>query len=132
MFTMSRPFSKDLRDRVVEAYNNGVGTIPEVAKLFNLGKSTVEKYLSIFRSTGDLTPGKSTGRPPILNEKNLSIIKKIVLSAPDQRLIDYCSIFEEKTGMKISKSTLWDACQLLDLRRKKKLLCQGTRKARCN
>lgn len=125
---MSRPFSKDLRERVVEAYNKGAGTISEVAELFNLGKSTVEKYLSIFRNSDDLTPGKSTGRPPILNEINLSIIKKIVLSAPDQRLRDYCISFEEKTGIKISKSTLWDACQLLNLRRKKKVFMPRNKK----
>jgi transposase len=117
---MSKAFSKDLRDRVVEAYKNGVGTISEVAELFSLGKSTVDKYLSIFRNTGDLTPGKSTGRPAILNEQHLSIIKEIVLSAPDQRLQDYCITFEKTTGMKIAKSTLWDACKFLDLRRKKR------------
>jgi transposase len=79
MFVMSKYFSKDLRERVVAAYYNGVGTIPKIAKLFNLGKSTVDKYLSIHRSSGDLTPGKSTGRPTILDENHLSIIKEIVL-----------------------------------------------------
>ncbi len=120
MFTMSKAFSKDLRDRVVAAYSGGVGTIAEVAELFGLGKSTVNKYLSIFRKTADLTPGKSTGRPAILNEQHFSIIKEIVLSAPDQRLQDYCITFEKMTGMKIAKSTLWDACKLLDIRRKKR------------
>jgi transposase len=129
---MSKAFSKDLRERVVSAYNSSAGTIREIAELFNVGKSTVDKYLSVYRHTGDLTPGKSTGRPPVLDEQHLSIIKKIVLSEPDKRLQDYCIIFEEKTGVSIPKSTLWDACQLLDLRRKKKFLCQGTRKSRCN
>jgi len=119
---MSRAFSKDLRECVVGAYYNGAGTIAQVAELFGLGKSTVEKYLSISRNVGDLTPGKSTGRPPLLNDENLAIIRKIVLSAPDQRLKDYCIAFEEKTGLKIAISTLWDACKLLDIRRKKKLL----------
>jgi len=106
---MSKAFSKDLRERVVSAYNSGVGTIPKIAELFNLGKSTVDKYLSIYRNTGDLTPGKSTGRPAILDEKHLSIVKKMVLAAPDQRLQDYCIAFEKKTGINIGKSTLWDA-----------------------
>lgn len=119
---MPKAFSKDLRERVVQAYYNDVGTIPEIAELFGLGKSTVSKYLSIYRDTGDLTPGKSTGRPVILNDQHLAIIKEIVLSAPDQRLQDYCVSFEKATGMPIAKSTLWDACQFLDLRRKKKFL----------
>lgn len=125
---MSKAFSKDLRERVVDAYKNGIGTISEIAELFSLGKSTVEKYLSIFRNTGDLTPGKSTGRPPVLNEQHLSIIKKIVLSAPDQRLQDYCIAFEKTTGMKIAKSTLWDACEFLDIRRKKRAFMPKNKK----
>lgn len=59
MFVMSKSFSKDLRERIVAAYYDGVGTIHKIAKLFNLGKSTVDKYLSIHSSTGDLKPGKS-------------------------------------------------------------------------
>lgn len=125
---VSKAFSKDLRERVVVAYNSGVGTIPKIAELFNLGKSTVDKYLSVYRSTGDLTPGKSTGRPTSLDAKHLSILKKIVLSSPDQRLQDYCIAFEKETGMNIPKSTLWDACQLLDLRRKKRASLQRNKK----
>jgi len=125
---VSKAFSKDLRERVVAAYNSGAGTIPKIAELFNLGKSTVDKYLSVYRSTGDLTPGKSTGRPTILDAKHLSILKKIVLSSPDQRLQDYCISFEKETGMNIPKSTLWDACQLLDLRRKKRASLQRNKK----
>jgi len=128
MFVVSKAFSKDLRERVVAAYNSGAGTIPKIAELFNLGKSTVDKYLSVYRSTGDLTPGKSTGRPTILDAKHLSILKKIVLSSPDQRLQDYCISFEKETGMNIPKSTLWDACQLLDLRRKKRASLQRNKK----
>jgi transposase len=120
MLMMPKAFSKDLRERVVVAYNSGVGTIPKIAELFNLGKSTVGKYLSVYRATGDLTPGKSTGRPSVLNKQHLSIIKKIVLSAPDKTLQDYCIDFEKATGMNIAKSTLWDACKLLDIRRKKR------------
>lgn len=125
---MPKAFSKDLRERVVAAYNSGAGTIKKISELFNLGKSTVEKYLSIDRNNGDLTPGKSTGRPTILDEKQLSILKEIVISAPDQRLQDYCISFEKKTGITIAKSTLWDACQLLNIHRKKKFLRPRTRK----
>jgi len=125
---MPKAFSKDLRERVVAAYNSGVGTIPKIAELFNLGKSTVNKYLSVYRNTGDLTPGKSTGRPTILDEQHLSIIKKIILSEPDKRLQDYCIAFKKATGMNIPKSTLWDACQLLDLRRKKRVSTQRNKK----
>jgi transposase len=127
---MPKSFSKDLRERVVFAYNSGVGTIPKIAELFNLGKSTVDKYLNVYRNTGDLTPGKSTGRPPILDKKHLSVLKKIILAAPDKTLQDYCIAFKKETGINLPKSTLWDACQLLDLRRKKRVSSLKNKKGR--
>lgn len=127
---MPKAFSKDLRERVVTAYNNGVGTISKIAEMFSLGKSTVEKYLNISRNTGDLTPGKSTGRPPFLDENHLSIIKEIVLSSPDKTLQEYCIAFEKLTGKNIPKSTLWDACEFLDLRRKKRVSTRKNKKDR--
>ena len=127
MYIVPKAFSKDLRERVVEAYNNCLGTIPELADLFSIGESTVSKYLKIFRETGDLTPGKSSGRTPILNEQVLNTIREIVLSSPDDRLQDYCLEFEKKTGVSIAKSTLWDACQILNIRRKKRASTQKSK-----
>ena len=131
MFVMSKSFSKDLRERVVAAYYNGVGTIPKIARLFNLGKSTVDKYLNIHRSTGDLTPGKSTGRPPVLDEKHLSTIKEIVLSSPDKTLQDYCIAFEKLTGKNIPKSLYGMLANFLIFVEKKEFLRQRTGKTRC-
>ena len=121
---MGKPFSKDLRERVVKAYIDGVGTIPQIAKLFNISTTSVNKYLQIYRANGDLTPGKSTGRPPFLTEDRLKVIQHIVLATPDDRLEDYCLKFEQETGEPIPKSTLWDACQILNLKRKKKAFLQ--------
>ena len=70
---MVAAYSKDLREKIVQAYKNGIGTIMEIAELFGVNKRTVDKYLAIDRETGDLTPGKPTGRPPILNEANLKV-----------------------------------------------------------
>ena len=118
---MVATYSKDLREKIVQAYKNGIGTIMEIAELFGVNKRTVDKYLAIDRETGDLTPGKPTGRPPILDEANLKIIKKIILANPSGTLNDYCVNFKCKTGITISKSCVWDACTILNLNRKKKV-----------
>ena len=124
---MPKAFSKDLRERIVKAYNDGKGTIADMSDMFNVSKESVNKFLKISRTTGDLTPGQSTGRPPFLTENRLKIIKQIVLSAPEDRLEDYCVKFKKETGLYIPKSTLWDACQILNIRRKKKFFCSRTR-----
>ena len=110
---MAAAYSKDLRERIVQAYKNGVGTVKQIAELFGVNRRSVDKYLAIDRETGDLTPGKPTGRPAILTDENLSIIKKIVLTNPSDTLYEYCASFEEKTGISLSKSCMWDACNIL-------------------
>ena len=117
---MAAPYSKDLRERIVQAYKNGVGTITQVADLFCVNRRSVDKYLAIYRESGDLTPGKSTGRPALLTDENLQIIKDIALANPGGTLYDYCDTFFEEKGIKLSKSCMWDACEILNLNRKKK------------
>ena len=123
---MPKALSKDLRERIVKAYNDGIGTISSIAKLFDVSIRSVNKYLSLHRTTGDLTPGKSTGRPLFLTEERLKIIKKIVLTKADNRLEDYCAEFKRKTGVAIPKSTLWDGCKMLNINRKKKFFRSRT------
>ena len=125
---MPQALSKDLRERAVKAYNDGVGTIPEVAKLFSIGIRTLSRYIANYKRTGDLTPGKSTGRPPFLTKERLDIIKGIVLSSPDDRLEDYCLTFKQITGEAIKQTTLWNACDILNINRKKKVFLQQSRK----
>ena len=120
---MPQAYSKDLRERVVQSYNEGLGTISQIAKLFKIGSRTVDKYLRLHRTIGDLSVGKSTGRPKFLTDEVLSVIKEIVLQNPDERLEDYCEEFMQRTGTPIPKSTLWDGCQILNINRKKNIFC---------
>jgi transposase len=48
---MARPYSRDLRDRVVAAVEGGM-SCRRAAKLFNLGISTVINWVRRFRQTG--------------------------------------------------------------------------------
>jgi len=90
---MTRPLSIELRQAIINAYNNGLGTVSEIAKIFSTTSRSVFRYLKQQRDTGDLTPEASPGRPPILTENNLAIIKKIVLSNPDETLYDCESVY---------------------------------------
>jgi len=46
-------YSLDIRQRVVEAYENGVETIIEVAERFEVSDSFIKKLLRRKRTTGD-------------------------------------------------------------------------------
>ena len=48
------PYSLDLRQRVVAAYEQGVETIEEIAERFSVGQTFVKKMLRQKRETGSL------------------------------------------------------------------------------
>lgn len=119
--TMARPLPKELREKIVSAYKRGLGTIVEVAVIFEINPRTVAKYLQIQRDSGDLTPKPMPGRPPILTDVNLKIIKAIILSKSDGTLQDYCDMFKEKTDIEITIVSMHNACKKLNFRRKKRV-----------
>jgi transposase len=125
---MARSLSKELREKIVGAYDRGMGTIKEVAELFDITSRTVAKYLQIQRETGDLTPGRSPGRNPILTEKNLDIIKEIISLNKDGTLQDFRDEFLKKTGEYVAISTMQNACKKLNIRRKKRVFMRKNKK----
>ena len=118
---MARPLAKEIREAIVSAYERDAGTIPEVAAMFDINPRTVSKYLRIHRETGDLTPKPKSGRPAILNNKNLGIIKSIIMSNSDGTLQEYCDAFKKKTEIKVTIVTMHNACEKLNLNRKKRV-----------
>jgi transposase len=124
---MTRALSKELREKIVSAYERGAGTIPEVADIFDISERSVARYLRLKREIGDLTPMPQPGRPPILTDANLIIIKEIILSNKDGTLADYCEAFYNKTGIEVTIVTIHNACDKLNIHRKKKFLRGRTR-----
>jgi transposase len=117
---MTRPLSIEVRKAILNAYKTGLGTVAELAKVFSTSSRSIFRYLKQQRETGDLTPETSPGRPPILIDENLAVIKKIVLSNPDGTLEQYRTRFFEETGFNVTAVTIFNACNILDLRRKKR------------
>ena len=124
---MPAAYSKDLREKIVQAYINRVGSAAKIAKIFSVSKWVVLKYLRIYRKTRDLTPGKSTGRPPILSEADMQSVKDIVEAENDKTLQEYCEIVKNSLGIVLSKSTMENVLNRLDLRLKKKVSMQQSK-----
>ena len=116
---MAKALSKELREKIVGAYERGFGTIKEVAEIFTINERTVAKYLQIYREIGDLTPKPLPGRPPILTNENLEVIKEIIILNKDGTLQDFRDAFKIITGIHVAISTLQNACDKLSMNRKK-------------
>lgn len=125
---MTRALAVEQREKIVAAHEAGLGTAKEIAKMFAVTVRSVYRYLRRQRETGSLEPDPTPGRPAILNDNNLSLIKEIILENTDGTLEEYRCKFLDKTGINVTIVTIHKACCLLDFRRKKSLLRSGTRK----
>lgn len=58
-----KPYSKDLRLRVLAAVDRGVPR-EKAAKTFSVSMPSIKRWLRLRRETGDLEPRKGTSGPP--------------------------------------------------------------------
>src|SRR5499425_1537578 len=54
---MGKPYSEDLRERVIGAAQDGA-TIPEIAEQFGVSISSVVRFRRLHRETGSVSPAK--------------------------------------------------------------------------
>lgn len=111
-----------VRKKIVSAYEKGKMTQVQIAEIFDTTNITVCRFVQRSRKGDDLAVKKGTGRPSPMNEEGLKKLKEIVLSEPDKTLMEYCSLFEKKTGIYISRSAMDRFIKKLNFRRKKKSL----------
>src|SRR4051812_23453843 len=95
-----RPYSLDLRQRVVAALDDREGSQRQIARRFRVSLSFVSRLLRRRRRTGSLDPKPhGGGRPPALTPEQLEMLRQLVQHQPDatleelrQRLGVSCSI----------------------------------------
>ena len=117
---MAAPYSLDLREKVVEKYNKGNVTQEEVGNIFQIGISTIKRWLKKYRETGDLNPNyDKQGRPNRINELGLETISKAIEINNTITLEDLSNIYFKKHKVKVGRSVLSRVLAKLNLRRKK-------------
>src|SRR5436305_2644426 len=122
-----RPYSQDLRERVVKAVDQGM-LRKDITKIFGVSESSIKRYLKLRYKTGNLAPKPIPGRPP----KKVGALENGLLpqleAHPDATLEEHCKLWETGTGMKVSISTMSEGIRRLKWTRKKKTLEAKERK----
>ncbi len=111
-------FSEDLRRRVVSAVEGGMSK-SQAARTFSVSLSSVKRYVNKAQRGESLTPKKSPGSAPKLDEKARKLLEDDLGERPFASLRDRCEYIELITGLSVSRSTMCRAIARIDTTRKK-------------
>lgn len=100
-----KPYSKDLRLRVLAAVDSGVPR-EEVAKTFSVSVPTIKRWLKRRRETGDVEPRPIPGRPRLKGAALEDWLPTQLQNNNDLTLQEHREAFEEQTGVSVSAATV--------------------------
>lgn len=102
---MTRPYSDDLRERVVSAVRSGE-SCRAVARCFGVAVSSVVKWHQRYRETGSVAPGKMGGHRPWGLEPHRDFIVEEIDRTPHLTLHGLKDILAAR-GIAVSHQAVW-------------------------
>lgn len=126
---MPRPYSDDLRMKLLEAYADGRGSLEELAGQFGVSYGYAKKI------RGQQLKTASVERPPqlrhgpkgLLSAEIKQYLRAAVSGQPDVTLAELKEQLQKARRVQISQSRLWYWLRGLGLRHKKNSARPGTR-----
>lgn len=115
-----KAYSLDLRQRVVDAYEGGEGSLAELAELFRVSLFFLKKMLRLHRGGESLEPKPHGGGAPArLKARQRAVLRAAVAEHPDATLKELREVLATHCQVTVSEATLCRALQKLNLPRKK-------------
>jgi len=102
-----KPYSLDLRQKIVDAYEIGNISQRQLAKNFGVALSFIQTLLKSYREQGSIVPKVRTQQTPTkLNGEQLEVLRQLVETQPDATLAELREQLREKTGVLIAVATV--------------------------
>jgi transposase len=100
-------YSKDLRIRALAAVDRGIPR-REVVKIFSISLTTLKRWIKMRREGKDLSPGISTGRRRriLATPEEERLLWGQLEANDDATLKRHCELWEQKTGVRVSVSSM--------------------------
>ncbi|HLH60881.1 MAG TPA: helix-turn-helix domain-containing protein [Ktedonobacteraceae bacterium] len=114
-----KAYSQDLRERVLRAVDEGKPRA-QIMELFHISRATIKRYLKQRRETGNVQPQVIPGRTPKKTAALQANVEALLQERCDARLEDYCQMWESRSGIKVSPSTMSRAIRAAGYTRKKR------------
>lgn len=114
-----KPYSQDLRERVIAAITAKRQSLDEIARTFGVGSATVARWHKQWRESGSVAVRPWTrGRQRKLRTCD-NWLRAEVKRQPDLSLAELCERVQAKWGITVSQSMMCRELQLLNLPVKK-------------
>jgi transposase len=115
---MARPYSEDLRERIVGEVEGGASRRATAAK-YAVSISCVIKLMQRWQKTGSLTPGQMGGwRAHALSEHEAAV-RALIAAQPDQT-VDELQEALARQGIRVGRTSVWRFLRACGLTRKKR------------
>jgi len=125
-----KPYSIDLREKIVSAMEKGDSSVRKVAARFAVSKNCVERWVLQKRTEGHVVPRKQGGSvSPVMAHQDQ--LKAIFEQQPDATLAEYCELLFDATGLWVSQSTMCRTFQRLPYHAKKNAARQPSQQRTC-
>ena len=119
-----RPYSLDLRERIVKAVNEEKQSVRQVAERFGVSRWTVNRYLK--RAAEDnLAASKPPGCPRSLDEAGIELLKTQAQEHPDWTLEQHAEALTKASDVSLKKSSVGNYFKRLGITIKKDVLSPG-------
>jgi transposase len=101
-----KPYSEDLRVRIVKAVREEGISKPAAARRFGVSLSSVKRYVRIAERGSSLEPRKGGGRPPKADETIKKLLEEDVHKRPAATVADRHRLLQSITAKSLSLSTI--------------------------
>jgi transposase len=111
-------YSEDLREKIVEALERGMGK-SQAARTFSVSLSSVKRYAKLAQEGRSLAPKKRPGSKPKLDERSSKLLQADLEEHPFLTLQERCEYLRAVASVEVSRSTVCRAIKRMDSTRKK-------------
>ena len=115
---MPKPYSNDLRSRVIEAMEEGA-TREEAAERHRLSLSSVGRFLRLKRETGTVSGAKFGGCKPYALAAHEAIVRRLLAEQPDMTLAELRATLA-KRKIRVGQTSIFRFLRHIKLTFKKK------------
>jgi transposase len=123
---MGKPYSMDLRERVIAAVDGGMSTRRAAAR-FSIGIATAGAWSRLKRATGAVRPAKQAKPKGSVLDAHAAFIFELIEEAPDITLEEIAERLAQDRAMKVVSTAVWKFLDRHDMTHKKRPLMRANR-----